>query len=74
MTDWTQENIHEILLALPKKMERKNGQVLFPVRLAVTGKQTTPGGAIEIADILGKEETLRRLEASIRMLETALQA
>ncbi len=74
VTDWTQENIHEILLALPKKMERKNGQVLFPVRLAVTGKQTTPGGAIEIADILGKEETLRRLEASIRMLETALQA
>lgn len=73
VTDWNQENIHEMLLALPKKMERKNGQVLFPVRLAVTGKQTTPGGAIEIADILGKEETLRRLEASIQMLETAQQ-
>ncbi|MCH4012900.1 MAG: glutamate--tRNA ligase [Solobacterium sp.] len=67
--DWNQENLHTQLLALPKKMGRKNGQVLFPLRLAITGKQFTPGGAIEIADILGKKETLRRLDLSIKQLE-----
>ncbi len=67
--DWTQEVIHEKLLELPVKMGRKNGQVLFPVRLAITGKQNTPGGAIEIADILGKQETLRRMDLSIAQLE-----
>lgn len=68
-TDWNQEDLHTQLLALPKKMGRKNGQVLFPLRLAITGKQFTPGGAIEIADILGKKETLRRLDLSIKQLE-----
>ena len=47
----------------------KNGQVLFPLRLAISGKQSTPGGAFEIAEILGKEETLRRLDLSIAQLE-----
>ena len=42
------------------------------MRIAITGKQVTPGGAIEIADILGKEETLRRLEKSISALEKEL--
>jgi len=68
-TDWSQEHLHEVLMALPVKLGRKNGQVLFPLRLAITGEQFTPGGAIEIANILGKEETLRRLELSIRQLE-----
>ena len=66
--DWSEEALHETLLALPKKMEVKNGIVLFPLRLAITGKQFTPGGAIEIANILGKEETLRRLDLSIAQL------
>ena len=47
----------------------KNGQLLFPVRIALTGKAFTPGGAIEIAAILGKEESLKRLDASIAQLE-----
>ena len=47
----------------------KNGQLLFPVRIAVSGKQMTPGGAIEIAEIIGKEETLRRIDASIAQLQ-----
>ena len=57
-------------------MGLKNGQVLFPLRLAISGKQFTPGGAIEIAEILGKKETLRRLDLSIAQLEkeTAEQA
>ena len=74
--DWTQDHLHEVLLALPKQMGLKNGQVLFPLRLAISGKQFTPGGAIEIAEILGKKETLRRLDLSIAQLEkeTAEQA
>ena len=56
-------------MALPVKMQLKNGQVLFPVRLAISGKQFTPGGAIEIAEILGKEETLKRLDSSIAQLQ-----
>lgn len=68
-TDWSEEALHETLLALPKKLEVKNGIILFPLRLAITGKQFTPGGAVEIAAILGKEETLRRLDSSITQLE-----
>lgn len=68
-TDWSEEALHETLLALPKKLEVKNGIILFPLRLAITGKQFTPGGAVEIAAILGKEETLRRLDSSIAQLE-----
>ncbi|MBE6128434.1 MAG: glutamate--tRNA ligase [Erysipelotrichaceae bacterium] len=66
--DWSQEALHTVLLELPKKLEKKNGQVLFPLRIAITGKASTPGGAIEIASILGKEETLRRLETAISQL------
>ncbi len=67
--DWSEEALHTTLLALPAKLGMKNGQVLFPLRLAITGMQFTPGGAIEISSILGKEETLRRLELSIKQLQ-----
>ena len=67
-TDWSEENLHTVLMELPAKLEMKNGQVLFPLRLAISGKQFTPGGAIEIAAILGKDETLRRLDLSIAQL------
>lgn len=67
--DWSQTALHDVLMELPKQLGKKNGQVLFPMRIAITGKQTTPGGAIEIAAILGKEETLRRLDISIAQLE-----
>ena len=66
--DWSEEALHTTLLALPKQLGVKNGIILFPLRLAITGKQFTPGGAIEIAHILGKEETLRRLDLSIAQL------
>lgn len=69
--DWSEEALHTTLLALPAKLGVKNGIVLFPLRLAISGMQFTPGGAIEIANILGKEETLRRLDLSIKQLENA---
>lgn len=65
--------LHECLLALPKELEMKNGQVLWPIRTAVSGKQFTPGGAIEIAFILGKDETLRRIQVGIDRLSEIVE-
>jgi glutamyl-tRNA synthetase len=70
-TDWSETALHETLLGLPAKLGVKNGIILFPLRLAISGMQFTPGGAIEIANILGKDETLRRLDLSIKQLENA---
>lgn len=70
MDDWSSEEaVHDTLMALPKELGMKNGQVLWPVRTALTGKQFTPGGAIEIAWILGKDESLRRIQNGIERLE-----
>ena len=69
---WNAEVLHEKLMELPAQLGKKNGQVLFPLRVAITGKQSTPGGAIELADIFGKEETLRRLRSSIAQLENMI--
>ncbi|MBQ1575919.1 MAG: glutamate--tRNA ligase, partial [Oscillospiraceae bacterium] len=49
------------MVALAEQMEAKNAKVMWPVRIAAAGKAVTPGGAVEICRILGKEETLRRL-------------
>ena len=66
--NYTKEVIHEQMMELVKTMGIKNGQLLFPVRIALTGKAFTPGGAIEIAYILGKEESIRRLDIAINNL------
>ncbi len=69
--DWSFDHIHDVLMELVITMGIKNGQVLYPSRVALTGKQFTPGGAIEIAQILGKEETISRLTKSIEQLQNA---
>lgn len=69
---WNEESIHGALLSLVESMGIKNGQMLWPIRTALSGWEVTPGGAIEIADILGKEETLRRIRIGIERLEKAL--
>ena len=60
--NWDDESIHGALVSLAEKLEVKNAKVMWPVRIAAAGKAVTPGGAVEICRILGKEETLRRLE------------
>lgn len=67
--DWTKENIHDRLIELVQKLELKNGRILWPVRVAVSGKAFTPGGGVEIAAILGKEETIKRIKNGIELLE-----
>ncbi|MDE6475693.1 MAG: glutamate--tRNA ligase [Erysipelotrichaceae bacterium] len=70
LEDWSkEETIHDLLLSLPSALELKNGQVLWPIRTAITGKPFTPGGAIELAHILGKEETLKRITVGIEKLQ-----
>lgn len=54
--------------------EIKNGQALWPLRTAVSGKQMTPGGAYEIMEILGKEESLNRIRTGIAMLTEDVNA
>lgn len=71
LNDWTFDNIKDICMNLVKELEVKNGIVLWPIRTAVSGKQFTPGGAFEIADILGKEETLNRIKIGIEKLKEA---
>ena len=70
--DWSIDNLHDTLMEYIQKKGIKNGTGLWPVRTAVSGKQMTPGGAFEIMDILGKEESLRRIEAGIAKLEAAV--
>lgn len=68
VSDWTTENIHEALFALIERLGVKNGIVLWPLRVAVSGKSFTPGGGIELCYILGKEESLARIRKGIEKL------
>ena len=65
---WTTENIHDTLIALAQQLGVKNATLMWPLRIAAAGKLVTPGGAVEICHILGKEETLRRVKAGMEML------
>lgn len=58
LEDWNAESIHKALFDLIAKLEVKNGWLLWPVRTAVSGKQFTPGGGVELCAVLGKEESL----------------
>lgn len=68
LTEWTDEAIHDALVDLAQRLEVKNATLMWPVRIAAAGKLVTPGGAVEICRILGKDETLRRLNAGLAML------
>ena len=65
---WDHDSIHDALIGLAEKLGVKNGTVMWPARIAAAGKTVTPGGAIEILDILGKEESLRRMEIGLNKL------
>ena len=67
--DYSLDALHDLIMGYIAKKEVKNGRVLWPLRTAVSGKQSTPGGAFEIMEIIGKEETIRRIETGIEKLE-----
>ena len=66
--NWTEVEIHDRVMEAIPASGMKNGQVLWPLRIAISGQLSTPGGAFEIAYLLGKEETLKRLSASMEKL------
>ena len=71
--DYSNDALYELLLDFVKEKEVKNGVVMWPVRTAVSGKQMTPGGATELMEVLGKEESVRRIKIGIEKLKNELQ-
>lgn len=69
LPDWTAEAIHDALISLAESLGVKNATLMWPVRIAVAGKAVTPGGAVELCCILGKEECLTRLQTGLKRLE-----
>ncbi|PJI07329.1 MULTISPECIES: glutamate--tRNA ligase [Clostridium] len=67
--DWTFDNIQSTIMNYIKELGVKNGIILWPLRTALSGKKFTPGGAFEIADIIGKEESLNRIKIGIEKLQ-----
>ena len=68
LPDMGHERVQELVASYVAEKGIKNGQALWPLRTAVSGRQTTPGGAYEIMEILGKEESLRRIQIGIEKL------
>lgn len=68
LSDWNADTIHEALFSLIEQMGVKNGIILWPIRVALSGKSFTPGGGIELAVLLGKEESIRRIKQGIEKL------
>lgn len=67
-TDWSFDALHDAAMGLVEKLGVKNGQLLYPLRVALSGKAFTPGGGIELAEILGRDESLKRIDIAINKL------
>ena len=68
LPEWTNDAIHDMLVSFAEELGVKNATLMWPLRIAVAGKLVTPGGAVEICRILGREETIARVKAGIAKL------
>ena len=68
LPEWNDESIMNAMVSLAGELGAKNAKVMWPVRIAAAGKAVTPGGAVEICRILGREETLRRINIALEKL------
>lgn len=68
LESWDKDSIHDCLISLAQELEVKNGTVMWPARIAAAGKKVTPGGAVEILEILGRDEALARLNLGLKKL------
>ncbi len=68
VSEWSEDNIHQALISGIQEAGMKNGTVLWPLRIALSGLLSTPGGAIEIAYLLGRDESMKRLNSAIEQL------
>lgn len=69
--DYSNDALYAMLCDYVAKKEVKNGYVMWPIRTAVSGKQMTPGGATELMEVLGKEESIARIKKGIELLQNA---
>ena len=69
---WDNENLYVTLKAFAKERGFKTGTVMWPIRTALSGVAVTPGGATALAEVLGKKETINRIQAGTEKLENAL--
>lgn len=69
LEEWTEEKLHEVTVKIATKLEAKSGQIYTVHRIALSGVSVTPGGSVELADILGKEQSLERINKCLGWLE-----
>ncbi len=72
LDEWQDEAIHDAIFKLIKDLGIKTGQMMWPIRTALSGKQSSPGGATELLSLLGKEESLKRIKIGIEKLSDKL--
>ena len=70
--DYSNDALYQMLCQYVAEKGCKNGYVMWPIRTAVSGKQMTPGGATELMEVLGKEESVARIEKAIEKLTQAV--
>lgn len=68
LTDYSNDALYAALIAFAKENGLKNGQVMWPIRTALSGKAMTPGGATQLMELLGREESVVRIKAAIQKL------
>ncbi len=68
LPEWTESAIHDAIMAKIPEWGKKNGTVLWALRIAISGQMSTPGGAFEIAYLLGRDETIARIEKALARL------
>lgn len=73
LEEWNENTVHDALFSLIKSLDVKNGYILWPVRVAVSGRQFTPGGALELCCILGKKDSLDRIRRSIDLISSQIR-
>ena len=69
LPSWTETDLHDLMINYAQKRELKNGMVMWPIRVAATGMQVSPGGAVEALVLLGREESLQRIEVALEKLK-----
>ena len=70
--DWSNDALYDLFRSFAEKEGLKNGQILWPLRTAVSGKQMTPGGATELMEVLGKEESIARIKTGMELLRKSI--
>ena len=70
--DYSNDGLYQLLQGYAEKKEYKINHVMWPIRTALSGRQTTPAGATEIMEVLGKTETLKRIRNAVEKISNAV--